>query len=107
MNLQDLMVQDVEALLNTDEFAEVVIYNGSNLTVVFSQTADEEKGNTFASSGSSDRARVWMSAEAVTPASGDEFIRNGVTWRYARMLESAGGMHLAEFLAEEAAGWRR
>lgn len=106
------MAADVPTFLNSDEFADDVVYNGCSIPAIAEIGPDAQAGNAFtgggASDGQADRATFWVRvADVSEPAQGDTIVHLGATWTVARVLESGGGMHRLECTSREAVGWRR
>jgi len=95
MSLKTQMTADISAVfLSTDEFAEIVTYNGTSITAVPEIGESNQKGNEFSSEGSADRATFHVSAVDVSaPVAGDTIVCNGKTWTVARVLASDAAMH--------------
>lgn len=103
-NLKNQMAADVAAIfLNPDEFAEEIQYNGHTILAIPEFGDTNEKGNTFSSEGSADRAFFSVSSTVVPdPLSGDEIIHNGKAWEVVRYTPD-GYMNRIECIANESA----
>ena len=104
MTLKDVMESDIDdVFLNPDEFAEEIQYNGHTILAIPEFGDTNEKGNTFSSEGSADRAFFSVSSNLVPdPLSGDEIIHGGKTWEVVRYTP-ASGMNRIECIANESA----
>lgn len=108
MSLKNQIIADTAIYLNTDEFAEKITYNGTEITAVFELGETNTRGNQFSSDGQSDIASVWVSETDVpSPVNDDEVINKGKTWRVSRILEDGGGMYRLELTGNESAFLRR
>lgn len=117
MSLKSQIIQDsTNVFLNTEEFADIINYNGAVIKSVIEIGADRAKGNDFSSNGSSARAIFWVAAVDIEcPTPGDmiriiemDFLSPTLTvdisvinWSVAKILESGGGMHALECTSSE------
>jgi len=102
MSLKAQIQSDVSIFLNTDEMAEIVLYNGAQISAIVDYGEDMGAGNAFSSDGQAAKARVYVAAADVQdPQQGDTIVIHGGTWTVARKTLSDGVMHLLECTANE------
>lgn len=81
MSLKDVMVADTTIFLNTDEFADIVAYNGVDIKVVVEPAETQQRGNEYSNEGTADRAYIWVSATDVPEPKPLDTINNWRQWR--------------------------
>lgn len=104
MTLKTQMALDAAAVLNTDEFADEVSYNGATATIhaVVDVGESNLRGNGIADDGSSNRAVIHLSAaDVASPATEDTIVAGATTWRVIRILSSDSAMHSLECVSNE------
>lgn len=75
------------------DFGETVTYNGATITAIYEDWNDKFVGNSYGPAGQVTLAWFFLSASDVAdPVNGDKIVRDGVTWRVERILESGGGV---------------
>jgi len=93
MTLKDNIAADVLMVMNEDEGAEQITYNGTAMLAIPEIGADNVKGNTFTREGSSADAAFWvLVANVPKPIGGDKIMHNGIKWTVARVASNAGGL---------------
>ncbi len=76
------------------DFGETVTYNGVSISAIYEDWNDKFVGNSFGPAGQITLAWFWVAAADVAdPVNGDSIVRDGVTWRVERILESMGGAY--------------
>ncbi len=107
MGLKDQLAHDASSvILNIDEFAETVVYNGTSIRAIVELGVEQTPGNTFASDGESDRATITvLVADVPDPVRGDKIETSLKTWEVVRVLASDVAMHTLECTANERPGW--
>jgi len=105
MSLKTQIIADTQIFLNTDEFAEQIIYNGASITAIIEIGETNTKGNSYSSDGHSDQGFAEISViDIPNPQEGDDIIcENGKHWRVARIVESDIAMHRLAIIANEGA----
>jgi hypothetical protein len=82
MTLKESMASDVSVFLNSDEFADTITYNGTEITAVF-ELQQDRNDNEFTLSGQAAIADVYVSKEDVATVSRtDKIVKDGVTYRF-------------------------
>lgn len=105
MTLKDTIKDDVENIfLNTEEFAELISYNGHEIKAVPNFNETNEKGNSFSSDCFSDKAFFLVSENDVPePVAGDVIIFKSQRWQVIRYTP-CHGMNTVECIKNEGIG---
>jgi len=114
MALKDQIISDLSFFFNTNEHAEVISYNGTEITAIVEIGEDNAKGNTFSQQGSSDRAFFEVQESnsivqpdgsvlevIIKPQSGDIIQYKNKTWNYAHITDQSPGTYRIECTSNE------
>ena len=96
MTLKDQIAADVQTVfLNTDEFAEKIIYNGKSIAGLVFRGDAPGKGNVLTTDGQSDQCILRVAIDDVpSPKVGDRVTdETGKKWIVKMILSSGAGMH--------------
>lgn len=102
MTLKDNIAADILMIMNPDEGAESITYNGVAMLAIPEIGSDNVKGNTFTRTGSAADANFWiLEVDVPKPVGGDKIMHKGVKWTVARVATSAGGLQKVAVTGKE------
>lgn len=101
MNFKDQMAADMAVFMNTDEFADTVVYNGVEIPAVFdygSMPDRDSRGGSIADTGT-----LFVSKEyVIQPVYRDEVIAEGRSWRVSNVIAGDSVMWEVALVADSA-----
>jgi hypothetical protein len=104
MSLADLIRSDSAIFFNLAEHAEIIRYNGVEITAVTEIGVSRTRGNSWETiDGISSAAFVWVSQDDVeSPVAGDSIVLSDESaWEVSRSMGVSGGVHQLELVGSE------
>ena len=101
MSIKEQIARDNAIFLDLNAFAELILYNGRQISAVVVLGDSAMRGNTFEQKGQSAVAILQIAADEVpSPDAGDQVVYHAATWEVTHILESDSAMHLLQMICE-------
>ena len=102
MSFKDTIAADVKRVMDTNVFAESILYDGAPISAIPEVGEANQAGNTFTRNGSAGIACFWITAMDVAwPKPGSKIEFAGRKYTVSRLVSTAGGLHKVEATYKE------